>query len=210
MQNIKDTFELISFIGTAITSIGIVVAVLQLYYMKKSFCHDHERSRREKAIDLVLSWVNYTSERGTASKNFVEQLNETDCNHIWKEQSFVVDIKYKNYLERNIEGFGECKVFKESGIDRIQISDIQSSVIRTNVCSYLNLTEMIFAAYYAKVADEFIIRREFSFLVSEEQNIHFLETFRKVAGGKISFPYTYSFVEELKKINLEERNKLGI
>ena len=208
---IKDVLETISYLGTSILAIGIIITIFQLFVMKKSFYHNHERSRREKAINMILEWIKYTTINGTASKTFVEKLSETECRHIWEGDTFVTDTKFKESLEKKIPEFGKCEIIQEGGKEKMRISGFQSLVLKSRVCEYINLTEMIFAAYYTNVADREILRTEFALLVSEEQNIHFLESFRKVAGGQTAFPCIYKFIEELtkSKVKVPEKEILG-
>lgn len=202
----ENTTSMITMIATLITSITAFIAIVQLRVMKKTFVQDHERSRREKAIEYIFEWVRYTS-RGTAAKGIVERLDESQCRKLWKEQEFEIDIKYKSYLERGIEDFG---VTETSITGKTIIIDCkQSALIRKDAIAYLNLIEMILAAAYNGVADKDIIMAEFASLVCEEKNMHLLTNLRKVAGGKKTFPYIEEFVNETKCGDIVKKNTLG-
>lgn len=202
----ETTISLITMIATLITSITAFIAIAQLSIMKNSFIQDHERSRREKAIEYIFEWVRYTSD-GTAAKGLVERLDEKQCTKLWKEQEFEVDVKYKNYLERGIKDFGVTEI-STSG-NTIIIDCNQSALIRKRVIAYLNMTEMVIASAYNCVADKDIIMAEFSPLVCEEKNIHLLANLRKVAGGKTTYPYIEKFVKEVECDDIVIKEKLG-
>lgn len=197
--------NIINTVMNVVICSSIIIAIWQLNIMKKTTSQDHERSRREKAIDLILEWVKFTND-GTGAKCLVERLDEKQCEKVWKEQAFEMEIKYKDYAERNIKGFGNVETDETRKV--VIISKSQSSILRKEVVSYLNLTEVVFAAMYNSVADRDIILNEFSSLVCDRQNIHYLEKFRKVAGAKSAFPYSYRFVDELV-CPIAEKEPLG-
>ncbi len=198
--------SIITMVATIFTCITAFIAIVQLIIMKNSFVQDHERSRREKAVEYIFEWVKYTS-HGTAAKGIVERLDESQCKKLWKEQEFEVEIKYKNYLERGIKDFGLAKINNTN--NKLIIDCNQSALIRKDAIAYLNLTEMIIAAAYNGVADKDIIEKEFAPLVCEEKNIHLLANLRKVAGGKKTFPYIEKFVNEMQCDDVQTKEPLG-
>jgi hypothetical protein len=84
--------SILCMITLLLTSVSLIILAYQLRVMRRTYIDEHEKCRREKAIELLRDWTKEIS-YGTAEKNFVEKLNEEQCKKIWKEGNLEIDRK---------------------------------------------------------------------------------------------------------------------
>lgn len=187
-QSITDWIQAISAL---ISAIGLVVAVSQINLTRKSIRADHERARKEKAIEVVSRFSSFISDNGSAVKNLAERLNFAQATALWKEEPFELDKKYLEYLESAVPKLGPFVT--ENGKDTFTVQKAQSSTMRRLLSAYLNEAEIALAAARHGVADIDMVLEQFAFLIRPDQNIWALQTVRNIAGGKAAFPSLHWF-----------------
>lgn len=187
----------ISLNGISISKESLDKIAEQIDISRSVYMDSHELERRKKAIVLLKDWSLYLSEHGTAAKGFVSKLNKEQCKEIISEKELIVDEKYKDYLERNIPNIGEIKKTDDCREREVKLSRFQSSIIRRQCSSYLNLLETILSASRYGIADNDMITEQFSNLVTSDLDDPILNTFRIAIGGVDAYPSIHDFVDKI-------------
>lgn len=216
--------EFITSIATAILAIVAVytaqVAIKQIKILVKQTKDDHERSRREKAVDLLFLWTKNLDEYSSRARKFAENLSEENLKSIYSGEGFSFPKKYKEQYESCFsEGSQKGKERDEKTPtktveekDVIDVDAKNSAYIRWRLIKYLNLLESILSAWAYKIADEDLIENQFSYLFETEGSSKALKKFREIAGGVNSYPSIELFEREMQKRKeekLKEKYKLG-
>ena len=73
---------------------------------------EHERSRREKAVDLLLKWNDSLKKETTAARRVVEEFTPDQCRCLYKEEPFCVNKKQYKAIFKIMNDDG-CKEAEE-------------------------------------------------------------------------------------------------
>ncbi len=192
------TLLIFSQIASIIGSLAIIAVGVQVFLGYKQLKADHERSRREKSIDLLVEWNKSLKSESSLSRKIIESLSEEQCRDVMSESAASVPLKLKGKLEKIFEDI------KEEG-GSIKLTASQSSTLRWHVITYLNSLEFILAAWQYSIVDRRIIEDEFSFLFSSAEGHEALKEFREAAGGGDSFPAIEVFASHIQE---KRRKKL--
>lgn len=186
----------------SITAI-IISAVTALYTIRK----DHERSRREKALELVMQWsTNLSNNRKSSlARKYVEKFDEKQARSLINQEEIVFNenetelcSKIRKLLSVNPE------VSKE--YER-KLTVEESSELRWIIICYLNMLESVLSASHHGVADIDIIREQFQYLYNPANGDYVLEKIRKACPG--CYPATDDFYENIKSKSSSERGKVA-
>ncbi|WP_316674874.1 hypothetical protein [uncultured Tolumonas sp.] len=208
MEEIKIT-DWISAIASSITTISLVFIILQVYLQKKQTAQDHERSRREKAVDLLQCWFKELDQKSSLARKFAETLSEEVLRSVVNNEEFYVDDNNSN--KETISAIFELEIDKvnekiENG--HILIERKYSLQLRWQLITYLNMLESIVSAYVYNVADRELIESEFKYLFAHNNGA--LRKFRSIVHG--SYPCIDIFEQKMiekNKNKLNEKFKLG-
>ena len=201
------TLEEASQLSTVIGSLAIFGIIFQIYLASKQIKADHERSRREKAVELIKDWSKSVQREQTWARKLVEQFSAEQCRYLFNQSCF--DLPKK--LEPHLHQFFEIeKDQKKNG--SITLTEKQVVTLRWYIVSYLNLLEAILVSWQYSVVDREIIEHEFSFLFSPEQGHFALSEFRSAAGGQKTYPAIEIFanhLEEKRRSVLKEKANIA-
>lgn len=195
-MNLSD-FASIATIIQAIAAIGIAA---QIWLSNKEIKADHERSRREKSIDILNQWSQNLRKEGSIARKIIEKLNEEQCREIFNNQSVKIDKKHESLLN---QFFGEGNLDTENG-DLIKLTELQSTELRWHAITYLNTLEFTFVAWQYSVVDRSIIESQFQYLFDPANGHEILKHFRKAAGGEDSFPAIEIFTAHISNKRREK------
>jgi hypothetical protein len=182
---------------TAIASCVGATGVCLLYWQVRA---DHERARKEKAIELMIAWSQGLHKSGSAARKLGEKLDAEQSRKLYRNEVFSIGKDKKDFL---VACFNANEVFQEDN-NGINLSPDQTSVLRWHIISYLNLLESILSAKRHNVADRDMIKEEFKYLISPEDGHSVLQAFRNAAGNT-DFPAIGEFAREIEA----EKNKIG-
>ncbi len=186
-----DEASKIATIVGSFATIGVFIQVLFAYRQLKA---DHERSRREKAVELIKEWSISVKKEQTWARMLVEQFNSEQCRSLFNQTPFEVSDKLENHLNQFFE---IAKEQKNNG--SILLTEKQVVTLRWYVVSYLNLMESILVSWQYSIVSREIIEHQFSFLFSPEKGYTALSKFRSAAGGEKSYPATEIFANHLEE-----------
>ncbi|CAB1368165.1 hypothetical protein [Denitratisoma oestradiolicum] len=190
-MNLQDWANLATIAG----SIAIFGIALQVYIAHRQLKADHERSRREKSVEILMEWSRNLKKEGSVARKIIECLNEEQCRDIFAQQEVKISRKHENLLAQL---FGD-KIQTKEGNDHILLTEAQSTELRWHAVSYLNSLEFTLVAWQYSVVDKEIIETQFSYLFRPADGHEVLKYFRKAAGGENSFPAIEIFTAHLSK-----------
>ncbi|WP_144290516.1 hypothetical protein [Chitinilyticum litopenaei] len=164
----------------------------QLYLSKKQITADHERSRRERSVDILIEWSKNLKKEGSLARKIIECLSEDQCRDIFNQREVKVAKKHQILLDQLFPS-----TIEQVDGDVIQLTEAQSTELRWHAITYLNALEFTLVAWQYSVVDREIIEVQFSYLFSPADGHEVLKHFRKAAGGEDSFPAIELFTAHL-------------
>jgi hypothetical protein len=198
----RETIQIIADIATILGSIGLIGIALQVWVSYKQIKSDHERSRREKSVEMIMKWTDQLQREGSLARKILESLNEEQSREIHAQQK----VKISNKHEKLLKQFFESEIQSESG--DLVLSEAQSIELRWHALQYLNTLESILVAWQYSIVDREIIEIQFAYLFKPSRGHAALKHFRTAAGGMDSYPAIEIFsnhIEEQRKKNLRQK-----
>ena len=200
------------FDGFAIilSSIAIYISVKQTKIQRKSFTNDYERSRREKAVDILMQWHSKLDKTNSAARKFAETLSDENLQSISNGEKFEIPETEKNrtYIsvlfekqntneEKNKTNSSEVK-----DKQNILITAAQSTEIRWKLITYLNILENVVSAWKYNIVDRDLIEAEFKYMFDHKDGA--LKRFREIQVD--AYPCIDLFELEMKnKIHCQNK-----
>ena len=148
-----------SYIATIVGSLAIVGIALQVFISHRQLKADHERSRREKSVDVLMEWSKNLKKEGSVARKIIECLNEEQCREVFKQQELKINIKHEALL---VQLFGKDLDGLDEPSEKIMLTEAQSTELRWHAISYLNSLEFTLVAWQHSVVDKQIIESQFS------------------------------------------------
>ncbi len=221
-RNYKDIIEFFS----ALISISAVVSIFLLI---KQIKDEHEKSRREKCLDLLMTWSTNLAPETNFAVKIVEKFDREQCTKLYRMEEFYVSkklcyeikevyseyskedettvCKYLNGIEKQdkkkCDGCELCKKDKKS--DNVILDKYYIKKLRFSVIQYLNLLETVLIGWQNGIVDRDIIETQFSYLHDPSNNKNCLQDFRIASGSEETYPSIEAFC-----IKLEENRKKKI
>jgi hypothetical protein len=196
--------EWISAIAESATALSLFLVWDQIKIAKKQLHDDHERSRRQAAIDILLTWTKTLTPSTSSVRRLVDSLDQNQCKALEHIEEIDIDIKQKELLK---SCFGEPQTFREDAY-RITLTRFQSSELRYRIINYLNTLESIFSSWHHSVADRDIIGEQFQYMLEAKEGHTLLKKFR-VAAGEENYPAIGYFEEFYQTKPGEGKKPLG-
>lgn len=187
-------------ISTAATAFTIIFIFFQIKW-------DHERSRRQMAIELINDWAKSVTVSMSSARRFVEDLDSVQLKSFVKLQELIVKKEERTLVISCIKEREDLEIVSIEG-DKIKLSPEIISEIRWYAVAYLDALEGVFSAWRHGVASEDIIVEQFEFLLNKSIGNTLLKEFRELEHGSEKWPSTYSF-EELV-LNPDRKTKKGL
>jgi hypothetical protein len=187
--------EWIAGVASAVAALGVWFLREQIRLLKEQIQTDHERSRRQTAIDLNMEWSKNLQQHTSLARKLVETFTVEESEKLYKSEPLTLDLSKQAMVEGY---FGPTNPIKqENGRLKLDVSNV--STLRWHIVSLLNMLESILSAYRHNVADRGIIKEELRYLVSPSKGYYLLQNFRTVAGHPTNYPAIEEFVRELKE-----------
>lgn len=201
--------ELLAFITTiasAVAAIAGVVTTSSVFLLWKRIKASHERSRREKTIELLVFFTRETNYSGSGIspvRAFVESLDRNQCESLQQKKKFVVSANLRNVFSECLLAFDlvPTEHIPQKGGD-IEVTTEVVKKIRYRLIHYLNVLETIAAAWRHDVGHQEILEEEFISIISRKKNSFVLEDFRYATG---IYPSLEAFVQVLKQRQKEDQ-----
>lgn len=191
----------IAGLGVLIFQIGKLNSQIQM--ARQSFEDDHERSRRELAVSLLLTWSQGMKEETNRVRRFIQSLGLEQCRCISDGRPLVLtESAQRSLASAAVESlYGKGKnlndVVDETD-EKMELAPHAVNKMRFVIIVYLNHLESILSAWKYGVADRRIVRDQFEYLFDEPRGADALAAMR-IALSRESFPSIDAFVVSLKE-----------
>ncbi|WP_353142132.1 hypothetical protein [Acinetobacter pragensis] len=201
-MGLDELYKIAGIVGSG----AVIFIGYQLRLSYTQFKADHERSRREKSVEILIEWSRNLKKEGSLARKIVECFSEEQCRELVNQQEIKIDIKYEKLL---VHLFGIEEVFNKAN-EIITLSVAQSVELRWHVISYLNSLEFCLVAWQNAIVDKIIIETQFDYLFRPSDGHEVLKNFRKAAGGENSYPaievFTAHLVEKRRQHLVQKAN----
>lgn len=188
-------------IATIVGSVAVIGIAFQVYFSRRQIISDHERSRREKSVEILMEWSKNLKKEGSVARKIIECLTEEQCRDVFNQREVRIDKKHEALL---IQLFGDRISGLDEAGDYVVLSEAQSTELRWHAISYLNSLEFTLVAWQYSVVDKGIIEAQFSYLFRPADGHEVLRYFRKAAGGEGSYPAIEIFTAHLSQKRQEK------
>jgi hypothetical protein len=196
-------------IATIITGLGVFGIACQVLYSHKQLKADHERSRREKSVDILMVWSKNLKKEGSIARKIIECLNEEQCRDVFNQQSVSISRKHENLIKQLFKA-EHLPDIDQAG-NEVTLTEAQSTELRWHAITYLNTLEFSLVAWQYSVVDKNIIESQFQYLFRPADGHEVLKHFRKAAGGENSYPAIEIFtahISEKRRKNLIQKSEV--
>lgn len=200
----------ITAVASIITAGGVVFVAFQALTARKSLVANHERSRREKSIKLLMHMDVIRQRQSSIARKFAESLNFKQSKALLNQESFKVDSKYKDLLLGSVSKESKLHESVKDDNDQIEVPVSDCADIRWQIVSYLNNLESTLSAWRHNVADRDMLEEQYHFLVSPSDGHYLLKEFRKAAGGAKHFPSIEEFVSHIENQPKDSNGKAKV
>ena len=214
------TPEGVTAIATVVTALGLIfvywqtrvasrqmklavdqftLAADQLKLASQQFKEDHERSRKENAVNYLMDYIRHDEPELAAVRILVEALPKDACEDLAIPKEFSVDAKHKEYLLiclRNVAA--EEELGKQERDGKIRLTFRQANRIRSLAMSYLNGLEGVLTAWKAAIVDSKIIFDQFARHVVPARDNPAFKTFCTAIHAEDCYPSLLSFAAEVQ------------
>jgi len=179
-----------------LTTLATVVAATVIFIAWKQLRADHERGRRQLAVELIRYWATQLNQRASVTRKLIETLDFSQAKRLSDQKSFKVAREQSELLKAAVPPETGWQL-PETG-DSIDVPQHVAALLRWESITYLNKLESILVAWHHNIADRELIMEQFRYLVAPTEGHAILAQFREAAGGN-NFPAIAAFVEEVQK-----------
>jgi hypothetical protein len=186
--------EWVSAIAESVTAIGVILAFWQLKDAREVNRENHEKARREGAVQYCLVWTNSLSQYSSNAGKLVDLLDTHECSAIAERRAVTIAERHAVLLAASFP----ANVDFERKDGTIHLTGQQSAELRWTIVRYLNTLEVICGAWHAATVDRKIIEDEFRYLFSLRDGRRLLRNFREAMGNEF-FPAIDAFEDALEE-----------
>ena len=203
--------EWVTAIGTCVGAGGLIFVALQTLFANRQlrlaadqiklttdmFRADHERSRRERAVEALGTFFRTLDRAHPSARTLVESLGQAECEKLKLKKGFRIPKEKHDLVMNVLHGYVDSNPPRIEG-DSVVLSDNHAAHIYFLCISHLNSLEIALQSWLVNIADEDMLEQELQYLVKPDQGHYVLPTFRDVVGGRASYPAIHEFVEHIK------------
>lgn len=191
---------LLSVINIIIALAGLATIWIAIWQIKA----DHERSRREKTLDMIMNWACELSPETHLAVKIVEKFDKDQCKDLYNTKPFKVKKKIYNDI-RELYGVNEKKAKRKykfikvnNNAKYIMLRGYYLKKLRFSVIKYLNVLEAVLVGWQNGILDKDIVERQYAYLYDRKQDKNCLQDFRNAAGSEKSYPAIEMFLTKLE------------
>ena len=205
--------ELLKWINmgaSVVTASGVYLVWVQVKLLRQQIQADHERTRRQNALDLLLEWTKHLKEQSPNAIALAETLDDRQSVKLYNRKPFELDKEHEGLLTAALKAhFPNLQLTTNNNC--IQLKEEEAIIIRMQIINYLNMLESILAFWRHNMADRKILEEQFQTIFDEKNARFCIHRFRQAAGGQETFPAIFEFMRYIqKKKNIEIPGELPI
>lgn len=187
-------------------TVAIVAGASSVILVWRQLKADHERSRRERSLDLMSDWNNarYRSDSAADIVLLVEELDDKQSSSLWKKEPIEFDNTLKPIIDVIASVFNQEDSISKDG-DSFILGQPLVSLMKADLTHYLNSLEIIATAWRHHAVDRDIIEEEFVAIFSSRLSRMSYDVFRKESGVYPSIHELCQFMNN--KDNMRENKK---
>ncbi len=195
--------ENIEMICSVITALSTIFIGIQLFQTARAEKKHHEEMRRIKTVEIMENWSKSLKKETSFAERIVEGFTEEQCRCLYFKEEFELDCK---------KGRDICQICTEKASDvpqtecnrcirgdKFKLAGAQLSEFRWYVLGYLNMLEIVMAAWNMNSVEREEIEVQFQYLYNPEKGWNALKPFREAAGGRSAYPNIEKFIQEMQK-----------
>jgi len=187
-------------VSVGVLVLGFLIAIGSLIYARLQIKADHERSRRQLAMEMCYRWSSSSSPETSSVIRMIEKLSDGQCAQIANQSPVLIEEEHKHFLlnifllrfpdfEKTLETLKEKRHYR---IDGQYVICLRHIAVR-----YLNMLESVLMTWTGGIADQRMIEAEFGFLLDEKQGRTAVEKLRMKIGNE-GFPAISKFMQALR------------
>lgn len=176
-------------ISSVVTALGVGLIAWQAYtsakqleVLKQQIAADHERSRRQRAIDVLENWTKTLDMAHPSARSVIEGLSIEDCRKLKTKEPIKISASKLHYLEVALKGLIQQGELRADEQKQITLSEKHVSQLHYLAISHLNSLEVALQSWLNGVADKSILEHELQYLVKPGDGHYVLANFREVMG----------------------------
>lgn len=181
----------------------------QVDLLAEDISFDHERSRRENAVNLIHRWIDTLPREMSATRKLVESLTAEEARLLNNEKALTLKVSPERLSFTQVylrQANYNCEI--DEARKEITIPAEAVSWLRWQAVKYLNTLESIMGAWHHGIADKEIIAEEFGYLLDEQRGYDAMEKFRGAIGHH-AFPAINAFIEHLRETKIRKASTPG-
>lgn len=163
----QEYISIVVALANVATAAGILLLWKQFKLTEQMVSADHERSRRQFAIETVREWNRSLTPETSAAQKLIAELNKGQCKQIANYKPVKIDKKHQHLVELCFAGSSSSMNFEPDG-ENICLKDAAVKQIRYLGVDYLNELETALSAWLKAIGDQEYIESEFKFLDKDE------------------------------------------
>ncbi len=200
-ENMLEPKQILS-IASAMASI---VSASGIFLLWRQISAEHERGRREKAIEIMNFFISTRPlEEMALSRLLLNELDKKQSELLFSMQDIQIDSKFEEHLRFVLSKYIGSDVKLEENEGLIVLQSTEVIVLRAIVLNLLNTLESMASAWRHNVADREILEDEFCNVVIPRTGRVIFEDFIIASG---SYPSLKEFVETIKRKKDHRSNK---
>jgi hypothetical protein len=177
-----------------VSSAAIVVAVIQFQLQKRVWKSQHDRARREKAIEIIANFNNAMTAQWSSTYKLVERLSISQLKELDHGRPFSASESEANDLKAALVG---SELSTATG--PITLTSEQSYRLRFQALEVLNAVEIVCQAWDRDIADRTILEDEIQFLYDPQapEPTTLMSRFRNIGFRQRNYPALHKFTAHL-------------
>lgn len=190
--------SVVTAIGVAFIAWQAFTSARQLELLERQVSADHERSRRQTAIDVLQQWTETLDRAQPSARVVVEGFTIEECKRLKAKKPLSVPKEKFHFLENALQAvLGEDELSIEDD-QAVRLNEKHVAQLYFLTLTHLNSLEVALQSWLSGVADSEILERQLEYLIRPEDGHYVLENFRTVLGGEKSYPAIAAFVDKLR------------
>lgn len=173
----------------------------------RQIASEHEKSRREKAIEMMKFFISENHEEMGLTRQLLTELDYKQSEALFNMFPITLDTKCEELLAFALAKYTGSNVDLNKKDGLIVLSQAQVIALRSIVIRHLNILEAMASAWRHNIADRDILEEEFCAVVFPRKG---MLTYQEIITAAGVFPSLREFANELRDKSNMRNNKSKI
>ena len=185
-------------VSEIILSLGVIVALLQLFFHKRNAKKEATRHIRAQTISMMREWEENVDYVQATAEKLVGRFDGEQCRKLCELRQFEVSAEYGDLIE-----IATGHAVEDARVDRsrsvVTLSLSETARIKFLTVKYLNSLEIMLSSWHEDLVDREVLESEFQFFIDKKTGDNGLENFRMAMGGAKAYPIIEQFAKRLEE-----------